>query len=200
MLIHAQIDASRVNGPGLRAVLFLQGCRLACLHCWNRFSHPFSGVECSADEIAAWIHRCGCDIGVQGVTLSGGEPMHQVEDLCCLVDLVKAEAPGFSFGMFSGYYERELDAGRYWTRTGLTGDERARLWCQLRTQLDFAVLGRYTATQPTHSPLRTSSNQSLRLFSRRYSEADFGTPEVEVTIDPTGLVQITGFPTAGIPA
>ena len=66
---------------------------------------------------------------------------------------------------------------------------------------DFAVLGRFVATQPALSPLRTSANQSLRLFTQRYTEGDFDTThEVEVTIEPAGLVQITGFPTAGLPA
>ena len=201
MLIHAQLDESRVNGPGLRAVLFVQGCGLGCRGCWNPGTHAFSGTERSVDEIAAWILQRRRHSGIEGVTLSGGEPMHQVSDLCRVVESVKAGAPDTGFGMFSGYSERELSRGRYWTLADLTDADRSQLWLRLRERLDFAVLGRFVAAQPTLSPLRTSSNQSLRLFTPRHTEADFDTThEVEVTIEPAGLVQITGFPTAGLPA
>ncbi len=80
----------------------------------------------------------------------------------------------------------------------LTDADRSQRWLRLRDRLDFAVLGRFVAK--TLSPFRTSANQSLRLFTPRYTEADFDTHEVEVTIEPAGLVQITGFPTAGLPA
>ena len=201
MLIHGLIDSSRVNGPGLRAVLFLQGCKLGCRGCWNPGTHAFTGNDRAVDEIAAWVLQRRRHSGIEGVTLSGGEPMHQVSDLCRLVESVKATAPDISFGMFSGYSERELSWGRYWTRADLTDADRFHLWLRLRDRLDFAVLGRFIAAQPTLSPLRTSVNQSLRLFTPRYTEADFDTThEVEVTIEPAGLVKITGFPTAGLPA
>lgn len=194
MLVHAKVDTSRVNGPGRRAVLFVQGCRVGCASCWNRATHPLAGVEHSVPELAAWIlelWRVGC---IKGVTFSGGEPMHQVTELCELAERVKADAPGISLGTFSGYYERELDRGRYWTRSPLNDADRAQLWNRLRSHLDFAVLGRYVPALAAVEPLRTSSNQSLRLFTPRYTEGDFGTPEVEVTFEPDGLVRITGFP------
>jgi hypothetical protein len=45
--------------------------------------------------------------------------------------------------------------------------------------------------------LITSKNQRLRLYSSRYSPADFQPHRVEVTIDDHGLTQITGFPVSG---
>jgi pyruvate-formate lyase-activating enzyme len=45
MLVHAIMPASRVNGPGLRCVVFVQGCTLGCSKCWNNASHPFRGTE-----------------------------------------------------------------------------------------------------------------------------------------------------------
>jgi hypothetical protein len=102
--------------------------------------------------------------------------------------------------MFSGYSERELDAGAYWTLTPTDADSRRALWAELRRRLDFAVLGRYNEHLRTLEPLRTSRNQELRLYSTRFIESDFASPEVEVTIHAEGLVAITGFPTAGLPA
>ena len=45
MLLHAFVPASRANGPGLRAVVYFQGCSLHCEKCWNPTTHKFRGVE-----------------------------------------------------------------------------------------------------------------------------------------------------------
>lgn len=199
MLVHARLSASSVNGPGRRAVLFVQGCRLDCKGCWNPRTHALAGENWGAEELARWIVHCREGSGISGLTFSGGEPMHQSPELVTLVQKLRAAIPNLSFGMFSGYAERELDDGTYWTlaETGL--DLRRSAWQELRSYLDFAVLGRYNVQQRMADPLRTSRNQVLRLYSPRYSEADFGPPEVEVTIE-SDLISITGFPLAGLPA
>jgi hypothetical protein len=48
-------------------------------------------------------------------------------------------------------------------------------------------------------PLRTTRNQVLRLFSDRYTPADFSEQLTEVSIKEGGQVEITGFPTLGLP-
>lgn len=199
MIVHARLDASNVNGPGLRAVLFVQGCRLGCKGCWNPRTHAFLGEIWGVKELARWIVHCRERSGVSGLTFSGGEPMHQPPELLALAQQVRAAIPDLSFGMFSGYSERELDDGAYWTLAETDLDLRRSVWQELRSHLDFAVLGRYNDQQRIADPLRTSRNQILRLYSPRYSEADFGPPEVEVTIE-SELVSITGFPLAGLPA
>ena len=123
---------------------------------------------------------------VEGLTLSGGEPMQQASALFALISILKARRPDLSIGMYSGYTERELNASAIW-----------RAVCE---HLDFAVLGRFVAAKPSSLPLRTSANQILRLFSGRYREEDFQPQECEVQITQDGLVQITGFPLAGSPA
>lgn len=45
MLLHAFVPATRANGPGLRAVIYFQGCTLNCSGCWNRRTHKFEGQE-----------------------------------------------------------------------------------------------------------------------------------------------------------
>ncbi len=183
MLIHAIITHSRVNGPGVRSVVYLQGCDLACAGCWNPATHAFSGTERSPDDVAAQILGV---VGIDGVTFSGGEPMQQAPALLDLITVLKARRPILSIGMYSGYTERELDANA--------------VWRDVRLHLDFAVLGRFVAAKPSSHPLRTSANQALRLFSGRYREEDFQPQECEVQISRDGLVQITGFPLAGSPA
>jgi pyruvate-formate lyase-activating enzyme len=43
MLIHGFVAHSRVNGPGMRAVVYFQGCNLGCAGCWNPGTHAFIG-------------------------------------------------------------------------------------------------------------------------------------------------------------
>jgi anaerobic ribonucleoside-triphosphate reductase activating protein len=137
---------------------------------------------------------------LEGITFSGGEPMQQAGSLLELIQFLRRRTPDLSLGLFSGYAENELGQGQYW----IWGDEssehqRKRLWQEIRACLDFAVLGRFSEAQPINMPLRTSRNQVLRLFSDRYSPADFSEQLTEVNIHEGGQVEITGFPTMGLP-
>jgi anaerobic ribonucleoside-triphosphate reductase activating protein len=200
MLVHAVMPTSRANGPGLRCVLFVQGCNLGCAGCWNFSTHPFRGTEFSIEAILAELVNCHRQHSLDGVTFSGGEPMQQADDLAALLQGLHSALPTLSFGMFTGYSEEELETGHFFTRRGVDRDRRQALWHSIRRQLDFAVMGRYNRLQPSQQPMRTSANQVLRLFSTRHTEIDFGAQTVEITIAPDGQSRITGFPTLGNPA
>jgi hypothetical protein len=120
--------------------------------------------------------------------------------LLALIESLSDRLPGLSFGMYSGYSERELSSGRYWCRFELKQRAKQDIWRCIMAHLDFAVLGRYDAGRPSTLALRTSANQKLTLLSGRYREGDFEPQEVEIHIGTQGVVQVTGFPTAGIPA
>ena len=199
MLIHGIVAHSRVNGPGLRAVVYCQGCNLGCANCWNPATHAFTGLSREVEDIADQIAVAYRTYEIDGVTFSGGEPMQQASDLLGLIRLLKRVQPELSVGMYSGYTERELDCGRFWTRCGIAQEARRRVWGDIRQELDFAVLGRFVAARPSKLPMRTSANQVLRLFSDLYREEHFKPLEFEVNIESAGLVQITGFPLAGLP-
>ena len=126
--------------------------------------------------------------------------MQQADALLALIESLRDRLPGLSFGMYSGYSERELSSGDYWCRFELTRPTKQDIWRSIRSHLDFAVLGRYAAGQPCTLSLRTSANQKLALFSERYGEPEFEPQQVEIHIDTQGTVQVTGFPIAGIPA
>jgi anaerobic ribonucleoside-triphosphate reductase activating protein len=203
MLLHAFVPASRANGPGLRAVVYFQGCSLNCPDCWNPISHKFNGADLAAAAAASIVEQIQTArrvLPLEGVTFSGGEPMQQVHALVELMNGIRAAAPSASMGMFTGYTEPELDVGHYATRpTALTAEKR-KLWQIVRGHLDFAVMGRYDRTQPGTAPLRTSRNQKLLLLSSRYREGDFTEQFVEVGIDQYGKAVLTGFPVFGSPA
>lgn len=69
-----------VDGPGLRCVVFLQGCPLRCLYCHNPDAIPRSGgTVWTAGDLAREILRYKNFIHGGGVTFSGGEPLLQAD-------------------------------------------------------------------------------------------------------------------------
>ena len=199
MLIHGFVAHSQVNGPGVRAIVYLQGCNLGCAGCWNPATHAFVGPPREAGDVAEQIAAAHQNHFIEGVTFSGGEPMQQAPDLLDLIRLLKRARSDISIGIYSGYTERELDSGRFWTRYGIAQEARCRIWEDIKQHIDFAVLGRFVTARPSKLPMRTSANQALRLFSARHREEHFKPLEFEVHIEAQGLVQITGFPLAGLP-
>ena len=200
MLLHALIPASRANGPGIRAVVFFQGCSIGCPKCWNPSTHQFLGTEVTVDVAVQEVLRAHQEYTLEGVTFSGGEPMQQADSLLRLIQSLHQQASELSFGMFSGYAEHELAKGQYWVwGDGSSEPYRKSLWQEIRACLDFAILGRFNQAQPSSLPLRTSRNQVLRLFSDRYTPADFSEELIEVSIHEGGRAEVTGFPILGLP-
>jgi anaerobic ribonucleoside-triphosphate reductase activating protein len=200
MLFHALIPASRANGPGLRTVVFFQGCKLHCVGCWNPNSHHFHGGDIKDEDVIHEVLRARQEHTLEGITFSGGEPMQQADSLLGLMHSLRRQAPELSFGMFSGYAEDELDEGQYWILgDGSSEQHRKGLWEDIRACLDFAILGRFNQAQPSNMPLRTSRNQVLRLFTDSYTPDDFSEQLTEVSIKKGGRAEVTGFPTLGLP-
>ena len=78
--VHSIESFGTVDGPGIRFVLFLQGCRLQCKYCHNRDTWDINGGEYkSVDEIVEKINRYKNYIipSGGGVTVTGGEPLIQ---------------------------------------------------------------------------------------------------------------------------
>jgi len=179
------MESSIVNGPGARAVVWVQGCSLGCPGCWNPETHdPLRGIQFDVSEVLEWFAKTSHEHRIEGLTISGGEPMEQAPAVLDLLRSLKAAHPAMTTGLFSGYTERELPEA---------------LWQVMQRHLDFAVLGRYNARRRSHHPLVSSTNQVLQLYTAHYSMADFAAQAVEVHIDHTGLTQITGFPVLGSP-
>ena len=76
--IHSVESFGALDGPGIRYVLFLQGCPLRCLFCHNPDSwRPDGGQEIGSVDVVQDILRYRNFIHHGGVTLSGGEPLMQ---------------------------------------------------------------------------------------------------------------------------
>jgi anaerobic ribonucleoside-triphosphate reductase activating protein len=172
------IERSRVNGPGERFVLWVQGCTLRCRGCWNRDTWRSEPAQTSVD--ALWARVEGAR-GIDGITLTGGEPFQQAEPLCALLD--RCQSRGLSAMAFTGYELDEL----------IEPSQRALL-----DRLDVVVTGRYRADlRSVDLPWRGSSNQRIRFLTERYGPDDVPAERAsEVHLASDGSVVVTGFPEA----
>ncbi|MFV0381493.1 MAG: pyruvate formate-lyase-activating protein [Breznakia sp.] len=90
--IHSFESFGTVDGPGVRFVVFLQGCPLRCLYCHNPDSWKvYAGDEYSVDDVFQEIMKYKNYIRNGGVTLSGGEPLLQIEFAIALFKKLKKE-------------------------------------------------------------------------------------------------------------
>ena len=91
--IHSFQSLGAVDGPGLRFVVFLQGCPMRCMYCHNPDTWlPEGGTEYTVDEVVSKILRYRTYFGKDGgVTVSGGEALMQAEFVTDLFRALKAE-------------------------------------------------------------------------------------------------------------
>ena len=140
------ISESIVDGPGIRYVIFVQGCPHQCPGCHNPQTHEFSGgTHVRIEDILAEIEKTPF---IRGVTFSGGEPFCQAQGLYELaVDLKKR---GKHLMIYTGYTWEELMT--------LT-DPYVKA---LLSQCDLLVDGRYEEEQrDILLRFRGSSNQRI---------------------------------------
>lgn len=91
--VHSIETFGNVDGPGIRFILFLQGCTLRCKYCHNRDSwNPNTGKEMTVDEVITEVlkYREFFDASGGGITVSGGEPLMQLPFLIALFKACKA--------------------------------------------------------------------------------------------------------------
>lgn len=90
--IHSLESFGTVDGPGVRFVVFMQGCPLRCQYCHNPDTWAFNqGRAVTAPELMAEIARYKSFIQKGGVTLSGGEPLAQPRFCAELLRLCRKE-------------------------------------------------------------------------------------------------------------
>jgi anaerobic ribonucleoside-triphosphate reductase activating protein len=98
------IDDSIVDGPGLRLTIFTQGCSRGCPGCHNPQTHaPDGGEEVEIDFL---IERIKQNPLLDGVTISGGEPLEQPEATELLARRVKEL--GLNVWLYTGFCWEEI--------------------------------------------------------------------------------------------
>ena len=100
------IEESISNGPGIRMVVFAQGCKHLCEGCHNPESHSFDGgYEVTIGKLLALMNENSL---LDGITLSGGDPFEQALGFGHLAQL--AQRSGYHVVTYSGYTFETLAA------------------------------------------------------------------------------------------
>ncbi|TKY82745.1 anaerobic ribonucleoside-triphosphate reductase-activating protein [Pectobacterium polonicum] len=107
MNYHQYYPVDVVNGPGTRCTLFVAGCVHECVGCYNKSTwrlnsgQPFTQEQ--EDRIIADLQDT--EIPRQGISLSGGDPLHpqNVPDILRLVERIRTECPGKDIWVWTGY-------------------------------------------------------------------------------------------------
>ncbi len=93
--IHSLESFGTVDGPGIRYVVFFQGCPMRCLYCHNPDSQSArGGKEVSADEILQNAYNVREFLRSGGITATGGEPLMQLD---FLIELFKKAKTKYDF-------------------------------------------------------------------------------------------------------
>lgn len=104
--IAGELPVSIANGPGIRYVIFTQGCKHNCKNCHNPETHdPKGGYSIDTAELAEKIMSRVKRNLANGITLSGGDPFEQ-QDAC--VDLLK-RLPGVNVWIYTGYLYEQIE-------------------------------------------------------------------------------------------
>lgn len=179
--IMGYVDESEVNGPGCRAVVWVQGCLRECPGCFNTESWSFEINQLvSVDSLAEKILSNPRN---QGVTFSGGEPFWQAPALASLARKVKAA--GLNVMSFSGFTLEQLQS-----EYAPAGSK------DLLEQLDILIDGPYIQSLAINSPDSpvSSSNQRVHVFNPALKDQiSWASDQIEIHIFKDGSRLITGY-------
>lgn len=179
--IMGYIDQSEVNGPGCRAVVWVQGCPRECPGCFNPDSWSFEinqlvSIDSLSESILKNSHNTG-------VTFSGGEPFLQASALAALAKKVKAA--GLNVMSFTGFTLQQLQSD-----SAPPGSQ------ELLEQLDILIDGPYVQSLAINSPTSpvSSSNQKVHIFNPKFQDKiSWASDQIEVHIMKDGNRIVTGY-------
>jgi len=179
--IAASCTRTKALGPGIRSAIWLQGCLKDCEGCYSpewrlfkeaRLVHP--------DELAMELLS---NPEITGLTISGGEPMLQAEELIYLVSKMKKERD-IDVICFTGY---ELDR--------LLSCPPSEGISDFLTMIDLLIDGSYIKQLDNGKGLRGSTNQRLHYLSNRLTGFDFKGMQRKLDIQfRNGSVLFIGIP------
>ena len=159
------INESIVDGPGIRLVVFTQGCKHNCPGCHNPETHPFEeGTLVEVDDI---IKQIKSNPLLDGITLSGGDPFEQAEALSELAKRVNSM--GYNVITYTGYTFEYI----------LENKDKNKGWDKLINETDMLVDGRFEiAKKSMLLKFRGSANQ--RIIDVKESLASHSIVEIQL--------------------
>lgn len=176
--LHAVLLQSRSNGPGLRAVVWFQGCSVGCSGCFNPSTHSFEPNQLiKPDTLAMQIISLSKQI--EGMSISGGEPFDQVEGLVKFTKAIRANSD-LSVILFSGYTFEQI--------------KKIPRHSEVLENIDVLIAGPFYKSKLQQKSLAGSSNKTYHFFTNVYSVSDFEViPDAEFIIDNKGNIVKSGI-------
>lgn len=150
------------NGLGIRSVIWISGCTHECPECHNPQSHCyFAGKEFKSEEVMDELHREMSKNYIDGITLSGGDPLDRSEkELKILLDFIlkfKETWPEKTIWLYTGNVIKWKDEDVKHT----TG--------QILKNCDVIVDGPYIKERRSlQLAFRGSDNQRILMHDRKY--------------------------------
>lgn len=141
---------TRELGPGIRYVIWVQGCPFNCKGCITPEGIPI--VENNLIEINQIISAICENKKITGITISGGEPFMQASKLVKILQAVKKQRPELNVIVFSGFQLKELD----WIEA-----------IELLSLIDVLIDGKYIEKLNDNKGLRGSANQKINYLTDR---------------------------------
>lgn len=168
--VHAFVPRSYANGPGARAVIWVQGCTLGCPGCFNLEARsPYAGEVVEVERLASRIAALAG--GIEGVTVTGGEPLQQAAPVMALLRRLREET-NLGAILLTGYTWNEVSLMPF--AADLSG-------C-----VDLLLAGPYVRAEHLGSGLRGSRNKTVHHYTDRYRGVDLeAVPDTEVTLSPS---------------
>lgn len=152
--IHSIETYGTVDGPGVRFVVFTQGCPMRCLYCHNPDTwNPKGGMEMSVEELLEQYDKKRFYYRDGGITVTGGEPMLQMEFLTTLFEKAKEK----------GIHTCLDTAGICFHE----GDSKFMYWMNRLTKVtDLVMLDIKHMENEVHKALTKHSNAPIFAFAR----------------------------------
>jgi len=168
---------SKVNGPGNRFVLWTQGCSKGCYECFN----PETWSNAKYKELSPLqLFELIKNFEVDGITISGGDPLEQEDELLELLMLLSTIRLSKGIILFTGFTRAEISSNII------------REKCL--QYIDVLIDGRYEKNLKVDFSLRGSSNQEFYFFSNKISRGELVfDQEIEISYL-EGDIMMTGFP------
>lgn len=141
------VPDSSVDGPGIRYVLFFQGCHHGCPGCHNPGTHPWESADSEDVPVEVILEHFKANAVSERVTISGGEPFGQPQALLNLLTRF-----------------RELGVKDIWIYTGYTYEELCKdeLRKEILRYCNTVVTGPFVLSKQEGAPLFAgSSNQEI---------------------------------------
>ena len=153
--IYNIIESTKTLGPFNRFALWTQGCNFNCTGCMTPDSQSLEGGQSISTE--KLIQMILYTPGIEGITISGGEPFIQAESLYMIIKELR-DIRDFGVIVYTGYTLKQLEEKE---------DKLTNLFLE---NIDILIDGLYDDKLNDGISLRGSSNQNVHQLTQRYTD------------------------------